>query len=60
MNTELQNVLNAYLLNNPDNERELADEFQVAPSTVKRWVNGTARPHPRLAQMMINYIKSKS
>ena len=28
--------------------RDLAYEFQVAPSCVRRWLNGTARPHPRL------------
>jgi len=31
-----------------DNTRIVANEFEVAESTVTRWANGTARPHPRL------------
>ena len=55
---ELQSVLTTNLTNGL--ALELATEFQVATSTVKRWASGTARPHPRLAQMIINWVKSKS
>ena len=57
--SELQNVLDSYLADNPEAEREMADEFQVAVSTVKRWQNGTARPHPKLVQLIVDYVKSK-
>lgn len=60
IHTELQNVLNQYLADNHGIERKIADEFQIAISTVKRWASGTARPDPRLAQTIIDYIKSKS
>lgn len=55
---ELQDVLNTHLTDNL--QLELAREFQVATSMVRRWASGTARPHPRMAQMIINYIKNKS
>lgn len=37
-------------------QRELANEFQVADSTVSRWASGIARPHPRLQKMIVAYI----
>lgn len=59
---ELQNILTDSLLDNNDHltfdfASELATEFQVATSTVRRWASGTARPHPRLALMIIQYVK---
>lgn len=60
MPTELQELLTSYLANNPGGERELADKFEVAISTVKRWANGVARPHPRITQQIINHLKSRS
>lgn len=53
---ELQNTLSTCLTDSL--EIELATEFEVATSTVKRWANGTARPHPRLALMITAYVKS--
>jgi len=32
----------------------LATTFEVATSTVDRWISGIARPHPRLQQMIID------
>lgn len=55
---ELQDVLNQHLTDNL--ALKLADEFEVAISTVKRWASGTAHPHPRLALMIIDYVKTKS
>lgn len=57
---ELQNVLSSYLANNPEANRDLADEFEVAVSTVKRWANGTAQPHPILTRRIIDSVKNKS
>ncbi len=57
--TKLQTVLSTYLSNHPSGERDLANEFQVAPSTVKRWASGTAHPHPRLAQMIIDFCQKQ-
>lgn len=57
-NQELQSILTNNLTESL--ELELAREFQVATSTVRRWAKGTARPHPRMALMIINYVKSKS
>ncbi len=56
---ELQSILTAYLDDNPGAERKLADEFQVAVSTVKRWQNGIASPHTKIAQKIIDFMKSK-
>ena len=52
---ELQDLLGLYLVD----DRKLADEFEVAVSTVKRWRIGTARPHPKLTQLIVDYLKSK-
>jgi hypothetical protein len=57
--TELQNLLKLYLAKNPEAERDLANKFQVATSTIKRWANGTARPHPRLVQKIVAHIRNK-
>lgn len=36
---------------------KLAEEFQIHPSTVRRWANGVAKPLPRLRQQIIDFIK---
>lgn len=54
---ELMSVLDSSLIYNL--ESELAREFEISISTVKRWVNGTSRPHPRFALMVIAYIRNK-
>ena len=36
---------------------KLAAEFQVAESTVSRWVSGVARPAPLLADTIVKYIE---
>ncbi|OGN01373.1 MAG: hypothetical protein A3B91_03725 [Candidatus Yanofskybacteria bacterium RIFCSPHIGHO2_02_FULL_41_29] len=61
---ELQDTLINHLMDNNDHltvdfASELASEFEVAKSTVRRWANGTARPHPRLALMIIGYVKNR-
>jgi len=38
-------------------QQVLADEFQVAASTVSRWSRGVARPHPKLQKLIIDRIK---
>lgn len=38
--------------------RELAEEFEVAPSTVTRWANGVAKPHPKVKALILVYIAS--
>ncbi|OGH76898.1 MAG: hypothetical protein A2469_00330 [Candidatus Magasanikbacteria bacterium RIFOXYC2_FULL_40_16] len=60
METELQKALKLYLINNPGSERELADKFEVAVSSVKRWLSGETHPLPRMARDIINHLKSKS
>ncbi len=55
--TELRDTLRCHLTDNL--QVELAKEFEVAISTVRHWANFTAFPHPRLALMIIKYVKSK-
>ena len=40
--------------------QELATEFQVADSTILRWANGTAKPHPKLQKLIMAKIKNIS
>ena len=43
----------------PAGDREIADEFQVAASTVKRWMTKTAIPHPRLQKIVVEHLRGK-
>lgn len=38
--------------------RELAEHFEIGESTVARWADGTSRPHPKIAEMVVEYIKT--
>lgn len=40
-------------------QRELASEFEVAESTVSRWANGVARPHPRAQRLIVAAIEKR-
>ena len=40
-------------------QRELAAEFEVAESTVSRWANGVARPHPRAQKSIVAAIEKR-
>ena len=37
-------------------QTKLADEFQVAQSTVSRWIHGVAKPHPKLQSLVVKTI----
>lgn len=39
--------------------RLLCEKFEVNESIVLRWINGVARPHPRVQKLIINYIKER-
>ena len=41
-------------------QREMANEFEVAESTVSRWANGVARPHPRLSKLIVGFIQKRA
>lgn len=38
---------------------EIAEEFEVADSTVARWASGAAVPHPKIRQIILHYISEK-
>lgn len=38
---------------------EIATKFQVADSTIGRWANGTAVPHPLFRQEVLRWIAEK-
>lgn len=37
----------------------IASQFEVAISTVKRWINGTANPLPRIRKEITRYLKEQ-
>jgi ribosome-binding protein aMBF1 (putative translation factor) len=37
-------------------QRDLADDFEVAESTVSRWGNGLAKPHPQIQKRVVAWI----
>ena len=41
-----------------DSERQIAEKFEVALSTVRRWSEGVARPHPRIQALVLNFLGS--
>ena len=40
-------------------QRELAEDFEVAESTVYRWASGLAVPHPKIQGLVVKWIKSR-
>jgi hypothetical protein len=41
-------------------QRDLADDFEVAESTVSRWGHGVARPHPRIQRSVVAWISRRA
>ena len=39
--------------------KEIAAEFWVADSTVKRWASGAAVPHPKFRESILRYIDER-
>lgn len=37
-------------------DRMIAAEFEVAATTVQRWARGSAVPHPRIRQAVVDWI----
>lgn len=35
----------------------LADEFEVALSTIERWALGIAKPHPKIQKLIVMFIE---
>ena len=42
-----------------ERQRELAEDFEVAESTVYRWASGLAVPHPKIQGLVVKWIKSR-
>jgi hypothetical protein len=56
--TPFASIIEAYLAEGGD-RRVLADQFEVSESTVTRWANRVARPHPRICVLITAFIRSK-
>ena len=39
-------------------QKELARDLEVAEMVIKAWANGTARPHPRIQQYVVDTLKT--
>ena len=39
-----------------EEKKNLAEEFEVAISTVERWGTGVANPHPRIRSQIIKLV----
>ncbi len=55
--TELRNLLELFLANNPHNWETLADEFRVSLLTLTRWSEGKNLPHPVIARPIVARLK---
>jgi hypothetical protein len=47
-------IVSDYVDNN--GPAKLAQELEVSSSTVMRWSRGSARPHPRIRQKIVDWI----
>ena len=45
------------ILFNDEFVNKVSNEFEVAESTVYRWANGIARPHPNIQRLIILFSK---
>ena len=53
-------IVDGYLRVFGMSQRELAEEFEVSESTVSRWANGVARPHPGLRKLVVASILKRA
>lgn len=53
-------IVSAFLTVSGTSQREMADEFEVAESTVSRWASGIARPHPRVRKLVVGDIRKRA
>lgn len=51
--TEFQKAIFDFIEEYPQHVQYLADHFEVAPSTVVRWIHGVAVPHPRVQELIL-------
>ncbi|MDO8504337.1 MAG: hypothetical protein Q7S36_00590 [Candidatus Liptonbacteria bacterium] len=60
---EFKDFLADALKKNPELELALIEEFELGMAgvlTVKKWANGTARPHPLFQEMIRKFIFEKT
>ena len=49
----------AKAIENIEDLTAVASELQVANSTVMRWANGVAKPHPRMHEIILEVLERK-
>lgn len=54
---EFQKEICLFLDKNPKGDLLLAKECEIAISTVHRWANGTAKPHPRMREWILSWTR---
>lgn len=52
-----KDTVRQYLNNFPMAATLLSEKFEVSKSTVYRWANGVANPHPMIKKAVVNYLK---
>lgn len=40
-----------------DNDEAVAEQFEVHPTTVRRWISGAAVPLPRMRELIVKELK---
>ena len=53
-------IVASYLELSGLSQEDLADVFEAATSTVSRWANGVARPHPRMEKLVVAWIEKRA
>lgn len=54
---EFKEFIASSLKNHPELKSAIADEFEIANSTVERWATGVSKPSPRLEKLIIKFVK---
>lgn len=58
--TGFAEIVSAFLELSGSSQRDLADEFEAAVSTVSRWANGIAQPHAKMQKLVVAWIGKRA
>ena len=58
--SDFAQIVQSALVNLGLYQRDLADDFEVAESTVSRWSSGIAKPHPQIQKLVVAWIAKRA
>lgn len=55
----VQEFLNVEAYEQMKRYKILAEQFEVAETTINKWILDTARPHPKIQKLIIDFIEKE-